>query len=56
MAQLYTMTGQQIDDDFVHDPEGIFARLEEGDRGLAVKDCGQFWAIQAKCPQGEGDL
>lgn len=56
LAQLYTMTGQQIDDDFVHDPEGIFARLEEGDRGLAVKDCGQFWAIQAKCPQGLGDL
>ena len=56
MAELYSMTGVPITADLVRDPEGIFKRLDEGDRGIAVKDCGQYWVIQAKCPQGEGDL
>jgi hypothetical protein len=56
LAEIYGMTGEPITQDLVLDPENIFQRLDEGDRGIAVKDCGQFWAIQAKCPQGLGDL
>jgi hypothetical protein len=54
LAELYTMTGQRVDDDIVRDPELIFRRLDEGDRGLVVKECGKFWVIQARCPQGQG--
>jgi len=54
-AALFTMEGESVEDDIVRDPEGIFARLEEGDRGLVVKQCGKFWVIQARCPIGQGD-
>ena len=54
LAEIYTMTGQRVDDDIVRDPEGIFQRLDEGDRGLTVKECGKYWVHQARCPQGAG--
>ena len=37
----------------LRDPEGIFAALDEGDRGLAIWQAGQYWAIQAACPKGD---
>lgn len=54
MAELIEMDGTPVGDELVRDPEGIFERLDEGDRGIAVKRCGKFWVIQAKCPTGDG--
>lgn len=58
VAELFTMEGAPFEDDdiapIIRDPEGIFPSLEEGDRGLAIRQCDRYWVIQAKCPQKLG--
>lgn len=44
------MDGTSIGADTLLDPEGIFAALGEGDRGLAMLQGGEYFAVQAKCP------
>jgi len=49
LATLKTMGGVTIEDANVLDPEGIFDELVSGDTGLAVKQNGTYYAIQAPC-------
>jgi len=55
VAELFTMNGEPFEDDevasIVRDPEGIFQSLDEGDRGLVIRQCDRYWVIQAKCPK-----
>lgn len=52
-ADFFEMDGTSIGADTLLDPEGIFAELGEGDRGLAMFQGGKYWAIQAACPDPE---
>ena len=53
LAELFAMEGHFLGIEPLRDPEGIFASLDEGDRGLAIWQGGQYWAIQAACPKGD---
>lgn len=52
-ADFFEMDGTSIGADTLRDPEGIFAELGEGDRGLAMFQGGEYFIIQAKCPEEE---
>lgn len=54
-ADFFEMDGTSIGADTLRDPESIFSELGEGDRGLAMMQGGQYWAIQAACPGGGSD-
>lgn len=49
-ADFQEMDGTAISSDTLRDPEAIFAVLDTGDRGLAMLQGGQYFAVQAKCP------
>lgn len=49
-ADFQEMDGTAIGADTLRDPEGIFAALGDGDRGLAMLQGGKYWAVQAACP------
>lgn len=48
-ATLKTMDGEVIEVADVLDPEGIFEELVARDTGLALKQSGKYYAIQAPC-------
>lgn len=48
-ATINSMDGDEIDEDDVLDPEEIFASLTTGDTGLALKQGGKYYVIQAPC-------
>lgn len=50
-ADFVEMDGTPIGSDTLLDPEGIFEELEEGAKGLAMLQGGEYFAIQAKCPE-----
>src|SRR5690606_20271359 len=50
-ADFFEMDGTSIGDDTLRDPEGIFDELEEGAKGLAMFQGGEYFIIQAKCPE-----
>jgi hypothetical protein len=52
-ATIKNMTGTTIETANVLDPEGIFSELVASDTGLAIKQGGQYYAIQAPCSSGE---
>ena len=50
-ADFAEMDGTAIGADTLRDPEGIFDALEEGAKGLAMFQGGEYFIIQAKCPE-----
>jgi len=52
-AEFEEMDGSEIGADTLRDPEGIFVTLGVGDRGLAMFQGGEYFAVQAKCPPPE---
>lgn len=52
-ADFAEMDGTPIGSDTLLDPEGIFEELEEGAKGLAMFQGGEYFIIQAKCPEEE---
>lgn len=52
-ADFFEMDSTAIGADTLRDPEEIFAELGIGDRGLALLQGGQYWAVQAACPTGD---
>lgn len=52
-ADFEEMDGSEIGSDTLRDPVGIFASLGTGDRGLAMFQGGEYFAVQAMCPGGD---
>lgn len=48
-AKIKNMEGDQLEEASVLDPEGIFEELVARDVGLAIKQDGKYYAIQAPC-------
>lgn len=49
-ATIKNMAGTTIETADVLDPEGIFAELTTSDTGLALRQAGIYYVIQAACP------
>lgn len=49
-ATILAMDGTTIESSTVEDPEGIFSSLGNTDTGLAFKQDGTYYVIQAPCP------
>lgn len=49
VALIKNMAGEEIEESILYDPEGIFEELVDKDTGLALKQSGVYYAIQAPC-------
>lgn len=52
VGEIRDIDGVFTEDGVLEDPEGIFARLDEGDTGYAIRQDGRHIVIQAPCPNG----
>ena len=51
LATIQNMDGEEIETDTVRDPLNIFEELVIGAEGLAMRQCGKHYVIQAPCPE-----